>query len=271
MTPTAKSTTMQPGAGPSRLACLMIGFVLAAVIVALGGLLPIDSFAAVVLFDHRAKGFPPYPVTISCIEWLVFGIGAGELFHNYLRARGEREQLGLTLLPEEEDVMLDPRSLVDFTQRIKTSASSGFHLQRILLRTIWQFQSTGSISQATSIMDRTLELSQHELDLRYNVSRYITWVLPTIGFMGTVWGLSRGLAGLSSEGLDPSKTEQFKQILRATIGDLSVAFNATLIALILSSILVLAMQLIQEFEEHSLNDAGQYCIDHLINKLYVVT
>ncbi len=163
--------------------------------------------------------------------------------------------------------MLDSRQISGFARTIKATGDDGHYLQRVLLRTIWQFQSTHSIAQASQIMNTTLELAQHELDLRYNLLRYITWALPSIGFSVRSGACHAGLrvsAG-SIRAIPPSS----RRALHATIGDLSLAFNTTMIALILSSLLVLLMHLVQEAEEHTLNRVGQYCIDNLINKLYV--
>lgn len=248
---------------------LALGLGLGLAIIALGALLPVGSFAAVVLFDHREGASLQFPFTINCAEWMVFGIGVGELAYHRLRAAAERRQLGRSLLPEDEDIMLDAKTLLPFTRRIKESSTRPYMLQRLLLRTIWQFQSSRSVGQATDVMNTTLELCQHELDLEYNLSRYITWALPTVGFIGTVWGLSRGLGGIASSGLDPSDKAGFRHALTQTTADLSIAFNCTLIALVLSAALVLAMQIIQEREERSLNMIAQYCIDHLINKIYI--
>lgn len=251
-----------------RMKFLAIGALGAIVFIALGGLLPIDSRAAMVLFDHRENGSPPYPINIACIEWLIFGLGLGEVARHQQRARGERAQLNLSLLPEDEEVMLDNQTLQSHTRGIKASATRPFRLQRLLLRTIWQFQSSRSVAQASGVMDATLELCQHELDLQYNLSRYFAWLLPTIGFIGTVWGLSMGL-GRMANNKKPPTDPAYMDVIRDTTHDLSLAFNTTFLALVLSSILVFLMQIIQEKEEHALNDAGQYCLDHLINKFYV--
>ena len=50
--------------------------------------------------------------------------------------------------------------------------------------------------------------------------------------------------------------------------EIGVAFNTTLLALSMSLLLVLAQHMIQAFEERMLNEAGQYCLDNLINRLY---
>ena len=48
---------------------------------------------------------------------------------------------------------------------------------------------------------------------------------------------------------------------------LGVAFTTTLLALIMSAVLVLLQSLIQGKEERALNEAGQYCLDNLILRL----
>ena len=49
---------------------------------------------------------------------------------------------------------------------------------------------------------------------------------------------------------------------------LAVAFNTTLLALVMSAVLVLIQHLVQAREEGVLNEVGQYCLDNLINRLY---
>ena len=46
-----------------------------------------------------------------------------------------------------------------------------------------------------------------------------------------------------------------------------MAFTTTLLALIMSAVLVLLQSLIQGKEERALNEAGQYCLDNLILRL----
>jgi hypothetical protein len=49
---------------------------------------------------------------------------------------------------------------------------------------------------------------------------------------------------------------------------LGVAFSTTLLALIQAAVLVFAQNLVQGREENTLNRAGQYLLDNLINRLY---
>ncbi|MEL6568063.1 MAG: hypothetical protein AAFQ22_06555, partial [Pseudomonadota bacterium] len=48
---------------------------------------------------------------------------------------------------------------------------------------------------------------------------------------------------------------------------LGVAFTTTLLALVMSAVLVLLQSVVQAKEERALNEAGQYCLDNLILQL----
>ena len=96
------------------------------------------------------------------------------------------------------------------------------------------------------------------MELRYSMLRYIAWVIPAIGFIGTVVGIAWTLAQV-----DPAEPD-----LSALTKSLAVAFNTTLVALVLSAILVFFLHLVRNMEEKSLNRAGQYTLKNLFNRLY---
>ena len=90
--------------------------------------------------------------------------------------------------------------------------------------------------------------------------RFVAWLVPTLGFIGTVYALGASLseAGSSTGDLD------IKDVART----LGVGFDCTMVALAQSAILVFLMQLIQEKEETAVNLAGDYTLRNLINRLY---
>ena len=219
---------------------------------------------AIVLIDRDQV---TYPFTIQNLMWIVFSIGLGELIVRARDAAAERTQLGLGYLPEDETTLLQSLELRRIYAAAREanqtgSASSGRFLPRLIQRTVTQFQTTKSIDQANALLNSSLELYLHEIDLRYSMIRYVVWVVPTLGFIGTVVGISLALAYAGAVDLqDPS-------LLAELTKRLAVAFNTTLLALVMSAILVLLQHIIQAYEERSLNQAGQYCLDNLINRLY---
>ena len=102
----------------------------------------------------------------------------------------------------------------------------------------------------------------HEIDLKYSIMRYLTWLIPSLGFIGTVMGIMFALqyAGVPAN----AESEDFLYQVTSRLG---VAFTTTLLALIMSAVLVLLQSLVQSKEERALNAAGQYCLDNLILRL----
>ena len=247
-----------------RLYAAFGAIVTAACFIAVAGNFLTGSGAGKALLDLPPSGdYLPYPFTIQNVMWVMFFLGCGELLVRYLQGVGETGQLGRRLLPEDDSTMLRAQDLGGTYNQVKESARRPYFLQRLILRTIAQFQSSRSINQANTLMNSTLELFQHEIDLRYNIIRYLVWVIPTLGFIGTVIGIALALDG-AANAPDLGDPAAIKEV----IAKLGVAFYTTLVALLQSMVLVFIMHLVQGREESALNDVGQYCLDNLINRLY---
>lgn len=243
---------------------ILAGSVVAAVLVikAIEQLLP-APFPAVLLDVHGAT----YPFTVQTVQWIVFALGIGELVVRARAAAAERAQLDKGYLPEDETTVLQTIDLrriyaIARQQRMRSARESTYFLPRLIHRVVTQFQTTQSIDQSNAVLNSSLELYLHEIDLRYTMIRYVIWVIPTLGFLGTVLGIALALnfAG-TADMTDPS-------FLKGLTDKLAVAFNTTLVALCMSAVLVFIQHVVQAYEERSLNRAGQYCLDNLINRLY---
>ena len=210
-----------------------------------------------------------YPFTIQNLMWLMFFVAVGELCVRMKRAVLETSQMQLELLPEDEESMLRAQDLGIYYMRAKENTpGKECFLQRIIRRTILQFQSSRSVNQANSLLNSSLELFQHEVDLRYNMLRYIVWLIPTLGFIGTVVGIAQALYDAGKEFKQGIDLENAGGVLVTVTESLGVAFYTTLLALLLSAVIVFMLHIAQAKEERALNSAGQYCLDNLINRLY---
>ncbi|MCK6454395.1 MAG: MotA/TolQ/ExbB proton channel family protein, partial [Alphaproteobacteria bacterium] len=206
----------------------------------------------------------PYPLTIQNLMWLVFGIGVAELVIRHLETREEVKQLRLGYLQFDEDAVLELEDTGELHRRLHyMPGSDTLFLPRLVKRTLVQFHSSRSIDSASGLLNSSLELLLHEIDLRYSMLRYIMWVIPSLGFIGTVVGISLALNFLGDARIDDP------DLLKKTTGNLAVAFDTTMVALFQAMLLVLGMHVVQAREESALNRIGQYCLDNLINRLYV--
>ena len=74
------------------------------------------------------------------------------------------------------------------------------------------------------------------------------------------------MLGLDHAATNDPTTEAF---LGEVTAKLAVAFYTTLVALVMSSVLVFLMHIIQGREEMLLVRISQYCLNNFINRLYV--
>lgn len=225
-----------------------------------------NSKYGVILLDSKNSN---YPFTIQIIIWFFLFIGLGELFVRLKIANWENKFIHAKLLPENNEILQND-DLAEYRKRIAGNSSEtinfppsserGF-VPYLINLSISQFQTSHSVDQTVVVFNNTLELISNKIELRYSFTKYITWLIPTIGFIGTVIGISDSLSLV--------KIEKSKDInLEAITSSLGLAFNTTLVALMLSAGLVFLLQYVQKKEESSLIDGGDYILKNLINRLY---
>jgi biopolymer transport protein ExbB/TolQ len=223
---------------------------------------PRDSATAVFLFDYSAKSFfgPIYPLTIQNALYIMFAFGIADLWIRYKAADREQSYIDKELLPEGDEV-LNISQLGPIRRKIAAlEAPEGAFLPQLIDESILQLVNSKSLEQTVSIYTSLLELITHRLDLAYQTIRYLVWIIPTTGFIGTVVGIAISLEGLSD---GAGKID----IDRVASG-LKISFYTTILALLLSAILVLLQNIVQRKEETALNRAAKYCLTNLINRVY---
>jgi len=160
---------------------------------------------------------------------------------------------GISILPE--DAREHSRSLQALPAQERNSL-----LPRALLNGLQRFGSTRSIQDVSTTVKETCESEAGRLDSELAMIRYLAWAVPSIGFIGTVRGIGAALgqAHRAVEGDIAGVTES-----------LGVAFNSTLIALVISILLMFLMYQLQLLQERLVLDSQAYCENNLIAHLRV--
>ena len=229
-----------------------------------------DSVPADLLIDRNTRIFP-YPFTIQNIMWVAFCTAVGELVVRHLAGLRERAQIRLGLLPEDDATILRQSDLGPIYEHVRESDPDGrYLLQRLLTGALLQFKNSGSTNQVNSMINLSIELYQHEIEMRYNMLRYVIWLIATLGFVGTVLGIAFALrtAGAMFAGVSVTGGLIGPEMMEQVTGDLGVAFYTTLLALLQSAVLMFVMHVMQEREESALNRVAQYCLRNLVNRLH---
>jgi MotA/TolQ/ExbB proton channel family len=206
------------------------------------------------------SGVFPFPFTIQNAEHLLFFMAMADLFVRWRVAEREKLFLAKGYLPEDPETVLELEDLGPLRRRVAGAfdAENGF-LPYLIDLSVLQMQASRSVDQTVSVLNSTLELIAHKVDLRYQLLRYFAWAIPTVGFIGTVVGIASALSLI-----DPQQMN-----LQRITGSLAVAFDTTVIALFESAIIVLLLNMTQKQEELAVNRAGEYCLRNLINRLFV--
>lgn len=103
-------------------------------------------------------------------------------------------------------------------------------------------------------------------DQSYGLSRVLMWAIPILGFIGTVQGLGAAVAGFGVLGGSADVSAIKSAIGQVTVG-LGVAFDTTLLALVLTTLLMFPLTSFQSRESNMFGEIDNYIDDLLLARL----
>lgn len=251
---------------PKRAPYLIIASIAGCILIAILSLILIPGkTAAVLILDMNTPENQvfPYPFTIQNIMILIFFLGIGDVIYRRRAIKLQQQATTVQLLPEEDQV-LTRAELPDILKRVSDKrAEYPYYLCELIEQCILNYQANVSTSDAHDVLRSMVDMELHRVDLRYTLLRYVAWLIPTIGFIGTVVGIAQALGKLGN-----TAAEGAMDNMTAVTASLALAFNTTIIALVLSAFIVLLVQFTQQKEEHIINANSEYCLRHLVNRLF---
>lgn len=177
------------------------------------------------------------------------------------RREAEALRAGLLRLPEGARIL--PEDTREYMRQLEELPADTRErlVPRALLAALARFGATRSVQDASTVAHGVCQSEAERLDSDLSMLRYIAWAIPAIGFIGTVRGIGDALS----------------QAHKAVTGDISgvteglgVAFNSTLIALLLSILLMFLMQQLQQAQERLVLDAETWLDQRVIRNLQVL-
>ncbi len=132
-------------------------------------------------------------------------------------------------------------------------------LPYVMARGLERYHITGSVPEATETMMGRIEVAAEQQESELSMLRYLVWAIPSIGFIGTVRGI-----GLALRRADEALQGDISGVTSA----LGTAFNSTLVALIISIVLMLLIHLLQGGQEGLILRLQTYCREELLDRLF---
>jgi biopolymer transport protein ExbB/TolQ len=127
-----------------------------------------------------------------------------------------------------------------------------------LMSSIRRFLITNDVQNTSDAIESGVEALALKQEAENSMIRYLIWAIPSIGFIGTVRGIGQALS----------------QADKALAGDiagmtdsLGVAFNSTLVALLISIALMFLLHQLQRLQDGLVVDTQAYCENFLLNRI----
>lgn len=195
-------------------------------------------------------------------------VALAQLFGLFLHLRHESRNLELV-----SDV-LGPRNRVDIESaadirreiysHMKLSAQRGLVISRVR-RVLHRVENKGGASDVAALLSEQAAIDRAILSNSFAAIRFIAWLIPILGFIGTIYGISSAIAGFPA--LFQQASENVGDQLGPITTSLGVAFETTLLALIKVAIVQFVVFAIQKRGSQLLNASDEFCLDNLLGKV----
>lgn len=236
-----------------------IGFTCAALLFAV--LYPFRNVRAGGMFwDSFSINFP----TTLLMFWS-FAI----LFLKWRRLSRQKSAMLLDLLPTDISQEITLGSLDRFAANINSlpaDAQESILVNRVR-RGIEHFRVRKSAAETVTMMESQSAIDASNVAGSYTIIKVFIWAMPILGFIGTVMGVSSAVSGLSATLQNASDISAVTESMKGVFGGLGVAFDTTLLALVMSMAVKIPTSAMQKSEDGIVTVADEYCNENLLRRL----
>ena len=196
----------------------------------------------------------------SCVILMLWAMGI--IGFKWRSTSRERELLERDIVRVPEGMRILPEDTREYLRQLDALQAPQQQLlvPRAVRASLARFGVTRNVQDVSEAGRGVFQSEADRLDSELSLVRYIAWAIPAIGFIGTVRGIGDALS----------------EAHKAVTGDISgvteglgVAFNSTLIALLLSLVLMFLLHNLQLLQERLVLDAETYLDEKLLQHLQV--
>lgn len=195
---------------------------------------------------------------IQLLTYIAFLWSLLEIFQMLRDIEKENKVFKKKLLPTEERHLLLPTQINDiYIKAAEQAQNKKSLLTDMIKKSCLKFRATKSIPEMIEIISIQTEINKEISESDQSNIKYLTWVIPSIGFIGTVLGISQSLMIANSGDMN---------LITAKLG---VAFDTTLVSLILSIIVMWYYHKLTKETDYLHAHLKGYIIENLINRIEI--
>ena len=214
---------------------------------------------------ENRSSIPYYTVFLSFFSLAILLVKNAKL-------KVQRKALAVNILPANSNFSLTPvtaREILD-AMYLKVDTPVKFILFDRVERALSNLKNLGSVSAVAECLKNQADNDDSCLSSSYTVLKGFIWAIPVLGFIGTVIGLAEAVGGFGAVVAKGADIEMLKASLGGVTSGLAIAFETTLIALVLALLVQLMMTFTLNKEEVFLDDCADYCHRNIISKMRAI-
>jgi len=199
---------------------------------------------------------------IQFVSYVAFYFGLIQMYFLHKDIKNESKAFELNLLPAEDQLVLTPTEVMELKLGIIDMEKKGikYKVADFIKKTCTQYRNDNSVTDTLQVLDVHIGNNKEYMEGNLSMVRYIIGAIMSLGFIGTLIGLSSAIGQAHL-----AKTDEGMPILT---GYLNVAFDTTLLALILGLILnYFYHRYIEDLDKFFAN-SKTYIVDNLISRIY---
>ena len=192
-----------------------------------------------------------------CLVLMVWGLFL--IFEKYRTILRQQYLFDADLL-EGTDVSGDPAQAVRSFEELGRERPDVWRtpLVQTLAAGLRRFAVQRDVQNASEAIEAGVDALATQQEAENSLIRYLIWAIPSIGFIGTVRGIGEAMsqADLALAG-----------DISAMTGSLGLAFNSTLVALLISIVLMFCLHQLQRLQDGLVVDTRRYCDEVLVGRI----
>lgn len=228
--------------------------------------LPGDVRASRWLAVLLERGWTPYAMAG------LFMLGAVALFVKWRKLAFQRRAFEVELIPAGNNFALTPDTALEVMKTLNAAVDDPkrFVLFNRIERALLNLKNVGNLGDVSEMLRAQAENDENHADSSYGLVAGIIWVIPVLGFIGTVTGLSGAIGGFGAALNAEATVGGLKESLAPVTDNLGIAFDTTFLALVLAMALQMATTLLRRQEESFLDACRDYAHTNIISRLRMV-
>ena len=224
----------------------------------------IRSLKAIAMILER--GWTPYAMVSLFVLALMI------LFIKWRKLAFQKKAFEVELIPVGNNFALTSETALDVIKTLNESVDDPkrFVLFNRIERALLNLKNVGNVSDVSEMLRAQAENDESHMDSSYGILSGIIWVIPILGFIGTVVGLSGAIGGFGAVLNTDASVSSLRDSLAPVTSNLGVAFDTTFVALVLAMVVQLLMTLLRKQEEMFLDACRDYAHINVISRLRMV-